>query len=382
MVPPAAMIGNSRLPSDSVMMSLASDQNCAIDSVLKMPSQTKNANPTDTPALPEREEHRQADDEDAEDPLDQPGRLDPVGERAVGGDDQEQQARLHPARVAAADRPAAHQDERLADDLEDVVGGQQQEQVREEQQHQVPLAFVNVGADQPFDRASQSSECGRHGLLARRARNEPALPAGRGRGRFPRSRNNCARDLRRRPPCARRAPDPDERPRVARRAAGTGRAIPTCTHQMTSGRSRAVPVTAALAAGLVVLATTAGCSRAAGRGLTLAGSTSVQPFAEKWTDAYRARTPGVADPGAGRRIDRGRPGRALGRGPDRHVVARADRGGSRAGDPDPGRARRDGGGRPPDEPGPGAHPGGRPVHLRGRPAKLAGLWAGRRRRSR
>ena len=53
-----------------------------------------------------------------------------------------------------------------------------------------------------------------------------------------------------------------------------------------------MPVTAALAASLAVLATTAACSRAAGRGLTLAGSTSVQPFAEKWTDAYRARTPG------------------------------------------------------------------------------------------
>ena len=52
MVPPAAMIGKSRFPSDSVMMSLASDQNCAIDSVLKIPSQTKNANPTDTPAFP------------------------------------------------------------------------------------------------------------------------------------------------------------------------------------------------------------------------------------------------------------------------------------------------------------------------------------------
>jgi len=53
-----------------------------------------------------------------------------------------------------------------------------------------------------------------------------------------------------------------------------------------------VPVTAALAAGLLVLGTVAACSRARQRGLTLAGSTSVQPFAEKWTDAYRARTPG------------------------------------------------------------------------------------------
>jgi phosphate transport system substrate-binding protein len=35
------------------------------------------------------------------------------------------------------------------------------------------------------------------------------------------------------------------------------------------------------------------CSRATTRGLTLAGSTSVQPFAEKWADAYRARRPGL-----------------------------------------------------------------------------------------
>ena len=53
-----------------------------------------------------------------------------------------------------------------------------------------------------------------------------------------------------------------------------------------------MPVTAALAAGLVVLATAAACSRAGEKGLTLAGSTSVQPFAEEWTDAYRALRPG------------------------------------------------------------------------------------------
>lgn len=35
-----------------------------------------------------------------------------------------------------------------------------------------------------------------------------------------------------------------------------------------------------------------GCGRGAARGLTLAGSTSVQPFAEQWADAFRARQPG------------------------------------------------------------------------------------------
>jgi phosphate transport system substrate-binding protein len=50
---------------------------------------------------------------------------------------------------------------------------------------------------------------------------------------------------------------------------------------------------AALSAVMVLSA--AGCSRSAGTGdFTLAGSTSVQPFAEKWVEAYRAR------PGAGR----------------------------------------------------------------------------------
>jgi phosphate transport system substrate-binding protein len=36
------------------------------------------------------------------------------------------------------------------------------------------------------------------------------------------------------------------------------------------------------------------CSRAAQHGLTLAGSTSLQPFAETWADAYQAAKPGLA----------------------------------------------------------------------------------------
>jgi phosphate transport system substrate-binding protein len=43
-----------------------------------------------------------------------------------------------------------------------------------------------------------------------------------------------------------------------------------------------------------LLAGNHGCGRASRPGLTLAGSTSVQPFAEKWADAYQARRPGVA----------------------------------------------------------------------------------------
>jgi phosphate transport system substrate-binding protein len=47
-----------------------------------------------------------------------------------------------------------------------------------------------------------------------------------------------------------------------------------------------------LAGGMVLLAAVAGCARSSAAGLTVAGSTSVQPFAEKWADAYRALRPG------------------------------------------------------------------------------------------
>jgi phosphate transport system substrate-binding protein len=45
--------------------------------------------------------------------------------------------------------------------------------------------------------------------------------------------------------------------------------------------------------GVIVLGSGGGCNRTARQGLTLAGSTSLQPFAEKWADAYRARRPDV-----------------------------------------------------------------------------------------
>jgi phosphate transport system substrate-binding protein len=49
---------------------------------------------------------------------------------------------------------------------------------------------------------------------------------------------------------------------------------------------------------LVCLVTTgliavSGCSRPEGGALTLAGSTSIQPFAEKWAEAYQAKNPAV-----------------------------------------------------------------------------------------
>ena len=48
------------------------------------------------------------------------------------------------------------------------------------------------------------------------------------------------------------------------------------------------PKTACLL-GVALALATSGCSRSAGKGdFTLAGSTSVQPFAEKWVEAYRA----------------------------------------------------------------------------------------------
>ena len=49
-----------------------------------------------------------------------------------------------------------------------------------------------------------------------------------------------------------------------------------------------------LAAALIALAGGASCRRSSRAGLTLAGSTSVQPFAEKWVDAYRAQRPEVS----------------------------------------------------------------------------------------
>jgi phosphate transport system substrate-binding protein len=42
---------------------------------------------------------------------------------------------------------------------------------------------------------------------------------------------------------------------------------------------------------LALLATIPACKRSSGAALTLAGSTSIQPFAEKWAEAYRAAHP-------------------------------------------------------------------------------------------
>jgi phosphate transport system substrate-binding protein len=44
---------------------------------------------------------------------------------------------------------------------------------------------------------------------------------------------------------------------------------------------------------LTVLAAAAGCARQSRSALTVAGSTSVQPFAEKWAEAFRAKHPDV-----------------------------------------------------------------------------------------
>jgi phosphate transport system substrate-binding protein len=46
-------------------------------------------------------------------------------------------------------------------------------------------------------------------------------------------------------------------------------------------------------ASILLLIASGACSRATQKGLTLAGSTSVQPFAEKWADAYQALQPQV-----------------------------------------------------------------------------------------
>ncbi len=65
------------------------------------------------------------------------------------------------------------------------------------------------------------------------------------------------------------------------------------------------------------------CSRATTKGLTLAGSTSRAALRGEMGRRLPRPTTGVADSRAGRRLDRRRPGRHLGRRADRHVVSRA-----------------------------------------------------------
>lgn len=48
-----------------------------------------------------------------------------------------------------------------------------------------------------------------------------------------------------------------------------------------------------LAGALTALASVLGLRAPSARGLTVGGSTSVQPFAEKWAEGYRAGRPGL-----------------------------------------------------------------------------------------
>lgn len=50
---------------------------------------------------------------------------------------------------------------------------------------------------------------------------------------------------------------------------------------------------AAICLGLAALALVPACGRKGAPGLTLAGSTSIQPFAEKWAEEYGARHAGA-----------------------------------------------------------------------------------------
>ncbi len=68
---------------------------------------------------------------------------------------------------------------------------------------------------------------------------------------------------------------------------------------MRSARTAQATLLPVLARAIVALTTVGavgvapGCARLPKRGLTLAGSTSVQPFAESWADAFRGRQPGA-----------------------------------------------------------------------------------------
>ena len=73
--------------------------------------------------------------------------LEPVDtrrERAVGGDDEQQQHRLACRRIAGDFGAAFAQNQRIANDLEDGVKGQQQKEVESNQQRAGSLAGVHI----------------------------------------------------------------------------------------------------------------------------------------------------------------------------------------------------------------------------------------------
>jgi len=107
--------------------------------------------------------------EEGGDAVDQPHPVHPDHERAVEGDHSEQQHGLGRGRVALYFGAAAHQDQRLADGLEQIVGRQQQEEVQHEQQRGTGLALSDLG-----EQAEQASRpvvgtrplrCNRHSWL-------------------------------------------------------------------------------------------------------------------------------------------------------------------------------------------------------------------------
>ena len=88
------------------------------------------------------------------------------------------------------------------------------------------------------------------------------------------------------------------REEAARLGPGTARRLDRRRHgalpagvfeRMCARRSSVGPLWIVLGLALVLVATTS-CRRASSAGLTLAGSTSVQPFAERWAEAYCVRS--------------------------------------------------------------------------------------------
>src|SRR5450432_163407 len=108
------------------------------------------------PGSAQREESNKAKRKEAHDPGHEPSGLESIGEGPIYRDEQREQHRLDATSVTLLHGAATEEEERLSEDLEDVVGGQQAEQVREEEQDQGPLAVSDVSAYQVSEGPSRT----------------------------------------------------------------------------------------------------------------------------------------------------------------------------------------------------------------------------------
>ena len=125
-------------------MSAAKLQNCATVTRLKTPTQRKNGTPSGTPRAPSAAEENEVRGEEDRDARDEHEATDPRSDPAVEVGDEDQQDGLADRGVALHLGAAAEQDERLARDLEQVVGGEEQEDVDGQEQGRRRLSGPNV----------------------------------------------------------------------------------------------------------------------------------------------------------------------------------------------------------------------------------------------